>query len=274
MARVKSIPVSNSMVRAAKYGKMNQAARSIAMTKLRSSKTLTAAVKRAVTRIAEKKIAISSANNVTIATLNVATVTPSQIYLLPQLVQGTAQAQRIGNKISVQKCYLNVLVNILPYNSVTNPSTYPTNIKYWVVKDRRTVQRNALAAADMVGFFQNGSSVGNFSALPSDVLLSVDNDTWRICTSGTKLLDFSNTLNAGLAANAFPTNDAVFQWKFYIDLTKFIKKTLMYDDSVSNVPTNDNLFIFFQAVSSDGTSSSTLQMAEFHYAYRCEYTDI
>lgn len=273
MPRVKSIPVSTTMIRASNYGRMNQAARSSAITKIRKSQTFTAAVKRAVNRFAEKKVAVASANNVVLATLNAATVTPSQIYLLPQLVQGTAQAQRVGNKIAVQKCILQVLVNVLPYNSVTNPSTYPANIKYWVVKDRRTVQRNNIAAADVVGFFQNGSSVGNFTALPSDVLLDVDTDTWRVCETGTRLMDFSDTLNTGLAANAFPTNDAQFQWKIYIDLTKYIKKTLMYDDAVTNVPTNDNLFIFFTAVSSDGTSSSALQMAEFHYAYKCEYTD-
>ena len=83
MARSKQIPISTSAMRYVKYNKKNMGARAAAMTKLRNS-GFVRKVKQVISRVAEKKIVTSSANNVSLPILSGTSVVPGQIYLLPQ----------------------------------------------------------------------------------------------------------------------------------------------------------------------------------------------
>jgi len=73
---------------------------------------ITKLIKNTIQRTTEKKIFTDYATNFAIVTAS--SSTPTFRTLLPQITQGTAKSQRIGNEIRVKKAVLNVVVNLLP----------------------------------------------------------------------------------------------------------------------------------------------------------------
>lgn len=256
------------------YTSKGRLSRVQAISKLRSSPKFMSAVRKEIRRFAEKKVAISNLNNVAVNVVSGILTTPTQVYLLPQITQGNTLSTRVGNKIQITKIYLQCMLNCLPYSSTTNPSQYPFWVKYWVLKNKKTQKYNAITNTDLSGFFENGTTNSNFSGLPADLMKDVAPESWRVFKTGMKLMDFANTSGVGLVANAFPTNDAVYQWCFNIDVTKYVKRNIIFEDIADNVPCNDNLFIMFQAVNADGSASSGEIPVELHYHYRCDFVDV
>ena len=227
-------------------------------------------VKRALHQNTENKLWIDFYLNVPIA--SAVGAVPSNIALLPQLSQGTAQNQRVGNKVKVRRAYVKGYCNLLPYNVTNNINGGPILVKLFVIKYKKQ-NINTLSSTDITTqFFETGSGSTGFQGNVLDMLFQGNDSSWKICmTKQFELGTTSQSAFTGQYGTSYNDNSKM-TIPFYFNYTKHLKKTLLYQDSSTSVCQNDNLWLAFQAVYADGTSI-LVQGAEYHAVNRVEYED-
>jgi len=242
----------------------------------RRKSTFVKKVQRVITKMAEKKQTTTTQINVGLTTGDNSVLVP-YIALAPILSQGSAENGRIGNSVMVKYARIAGYVNMLPYNSITN--TFPCiKLKMWLVsyKNRNASATNdqTLVIGDMATFFENGASGVPFQGTMYDAICPCNSSRWTVHSTRT----FDLTL--GGASTAYPNTTAPvvgngsFQKYFSFDFAKHLGK-LMYDDtSGSNYPTNKNCFLIMQPITADGSSRQAGPVAEIHYRYDVQYTDL
>jgi len=225
-------------------------------------------VKRSIHVGRENKMFVDYGANQSIT--NASAGTPSGKYLLPIVSQGTAQNQRIGNEINIRYGAVRGYVNLLPYAGVGNPHPAVQLVKIWIVKGRR-LNDPTITQYDWSKWFEVGATNVPFQGNTLDMVLTPNKEDFRVIATKQFKLGLSNDSAGANPANSYFDNSPMTQ-HFYFNFTKGAKKRLKYLDSVANFPMNDNLFIIFQAVNADGTSTS-INSCEFHYQTKVVYED-
>lgn len=201
---------------------------------------------------------------------------PTYINLTPNPLTGTSVTGRIGNQIRVVKGLIRGYVNVLPYNATTNTQVSPIMVKMWLCA---RVQTNSATPGggvpgtnDFANFFQTGSSSAGFQSNMLDMLLYPNTDYWKVYA--TKTMTLQNGYYSGATAPTtavIGSNYAIgapfsFRYEKHLGLCKF--------NDNSSFPQNKELFLVFQPVYADGSSSmSALTLAECHYTVDLEYED-
>lgn len=233
------------------------------------SKGVRSYIKRALRSNAETKTFINYGANQSIAGASSSTA-PTTINLCPQIVQGVGKSQRVGNSVSVSSATIKGRVNILPYNSITNPAPAPVLIKMWLLSSIVTNAPAVGTIASWSSFFDiNNSSIG-FQNNPLDLVLPTNKDLWRIHATRQIKIGASAASNAVPSPNSFYDNSPMSA-PFSFSFGKHIK-TLKYDDTTAPA-TNKNLFLVFQVVNADGTTTA-LTSAEYHAVWTINYKDM
>lgn len=229
-------------------------------------------VKQMIHSSIENKVLISSDRNSTIASAGGINSVPTFIQLVPTLGQGTTNSTRIGNAITVKKSYIVGSVNILPYNSVSNPLNTPTCVKMWLCRRKQAniAVSSVPTSADFNYWFETSGSSSNFLGDIRDTFATPNKDYWTIL--GQRTFNFSTANAGGFTTGGLNSPDAYVNKRFSFPLTKHLGKCI-YNDTASSFPTNKELYLVLQSVQCDGTTSSALQLAEFHYHIRHEYED-
>ena len=229
------------------------------------SKALKSYIKKAIHRNEENKVFIGYAANQSITTASASN--PTFLNLVPLPTQGTAQNQRIGNSIKCVKGFVRGHVNLLPYNSITNPSWAPVMIKMWLCSNK-TINTTAISGTNCSNdFFELGSSSVGFQGNMLDMEFTNNKDNWTIYK--TKTFELGCTA-AGTNTPVYSDNSKM-TCPFYFSFGRHLRKVIKFNDT-QLAPTNANLFLIFQAVYPDG-SSLAITAAEYHYTSRVEYED-
>lgn len=218
-------------------------------------------VKRALSKDLENKLWIDYGINQSIATAT--QTTPTNAILVPRIAQGVQKSQRIGCEIKVKKAALTVFVNLLPYNATTNPLVAPVYVKMWIVQSRQINTIQLTNTTISTTFFDVVNSFSGFSGNMLDLLFNVNSESWKVIA--TKQIELGLTTNTN-----GPADNSRFTKKFSFQLAKHLG-TVKFDDA-GTTPTNKNMFLVFQAVYPDG-SSTAIQAAEYHWHYKVEYED-
>lgn len=235
------------------------------------SKAVKSYVKKALHRNEENKVFINYAANQSITTAGAGS-NPYAINLVPLPTQGSAQNQRIGNTIKCVKGFIRGHVNLLPYNSLTNPLVAPCYVKMWLCCNK-TINTTAISGTNCSNdFFELGASTTGFQGNMLDMEFTNNKDNWTIYK--TKTLELGLTANSAgvsaLNANIGLDNSRLTR-PFYFSFGRHMRKQIKFNDT-QLAPTNINMFLVFQVVYADG-SSTAITPAEVHYTSRVEYED-
>lgn len=227
-------------------------------------------IRNQIHRNAENKVYVQYGAKNTITSLSTGT-NPNQIYLLPQLTQGTGQSQRIGNEIKIQSGRIHGYVCCLP-NSAT-ATFQPTIVKMWLLSYKVYNQFTPLTTSQMANFFEVGNSNGSWQCNLLDTQFPINKDDWTVYV--TKQFE----IGLGGASTAFNTAVGAYDnsrivHKFSFSYGKHFKQSLKYTDSASNVPTNRNLFLLIQAVRADGSYSTGDSPCSITYVNDVVYEDM
>lgn len=185
------------------------------------------------------------------------------VNLMPQPTRQVNDDGRIGNALTIKQGIIRGHVNLLSYNSVTNPVVAPMYVKMWVVSCK---QNNTSVLADTniaTNFFDGNSAPLGFQQNMLDLHLPPCKENW--------VLHYSKIIKLGLGSgtNAYPStttqvnDNSSFTAPFYFNWGRKCKTVLKYLDS-SAYPMNRNMWLIFTAVSADGQSTS-ITPAEYHY---------
>lgn len=238
-----------------------------------SNKVFAKKVLKVLHRTAENKSYNNYASNQTIITAvnNI----PANINLCPPITQGTGQNNRIGNKVNIVKAFINGYVNLLPYNATNNPTVGPLYVKMWLFSVKDMKNSTTLSSTQIgTNFFEVGSSSAGFQGNVLDMCFQPNSQLVTVYSTKTVLLSSGATQGATYynSAGASCGAEGRFSAPFYFDYTKHMK-SLKYDDTTPIQPTNRNMWLAFQAVYADGTSSA-VQAAEFHYNQKVIFEDL
>ena len=230
------------------------------------SKNLNKAIKKVIHSQIENKTWTSTNVNTTIVTASSSALT--YFNLLPILIQGTGAQNRIGNEVRVRRAYIKGRINILPYNVTTNPLPASVLVKMWVVREKLNNNSNQLQNSASNFFTVNSAPIGPTSTI-LDTLYDVNTDYYSVFA--TRTIELSTGWNSGTTYTTPTGSKGSFTVPFYFNLTKHVG-LLKWNDTSPTYTTNKNLFLVFQAVYSDG-SSTALNSAEYHCCLTHHFED-
>lgn len=172
------------------------------------------------------------------------------------IAQGVEQEQRQGNVINNCKLRCRGLIETLPYDATSNPSTYGYEVHMLVFKKRDDNQNS-------VSFLksQPNNIVGSVDGTLINTMYPYNKDAYII--KRVKVFRMQPQLPgsaAGTSALAQP-NTYLFK-RFYVDIP--VSKTWKYQDA-SLTPNNEWTSIAFYVVNSDGSTYTGVQS-------RCQIT--
>lgn len=240
-------------------------------------KPFKAMVNRAIARTEEKKESQMYSINTPLPSVNNAGWTASSISIAPSstgfvIPNGTGQGNRIGNVIRTKKAVVKGIIHQNGY-SATNPQPQPVQVRMLIFKDK--FNPAAQPAAVALDLFQTGSTaVGPANDL-ADQMLDVNKDRYQVYHDETFKLGFANF--GGLGTNttfqSFSNNDFKMNCEFSVDITKFIPKTIMYNDT-SPAPMNDNLWmIFIPSFAAGGGMTADSTICNMSWSASYQFTD-
>lgn len=188
--------------------------------------------------------------------------------LMPQIGQGVGQGDRVGNDVQTRRAYL--LLNLWMYQ-VTTPSNSdpPKFVDIYIYKYKPT---NFGTSIDLTKFLQYGNTAVAYDqdALPESGLLNINTDLYTLKKHIRRQLWNPNNANTYALANRNVQNGMTMK----LDITKYISKKLKFDDAVSNVVTNDNLFLSIVCSNNDTQSAGATVYGEFNATILYKFDDI
>lgn len=192
------------------------------------------------------------------------------VNLTPIMVQGTGQADRIGNGIRILK---SKLILQLQANQITTsgPNPGPNYFDIYLYKYKPS---NEQTDVNLNQFLQFGNTAVPYDGGPAPYsgLLDVNKDLFiKRCHKRVRLWNpapSSSTDSAPDFAWSSPVQNGT---TMVIDTTKFIRKVLKYNDNTS-LPTNDNLFLSVVSTAVDGRNLGG-SVGAFSFVHQLTYED-
>lgn len=186
--------------------------------------------------------------------------------------QGVQQGERIGNRVSTRRLTMRYALYPLSYNATTNPNPKPLIIQFFLFysKSSPNIIDNTLS-----DFFQFGNATQAFTDTMSDLIRPVNTDVYHVVKRWTHKLGFSEYAQTGINTSnqAFANNDFKLFIIRTINLTKYIPKTIVYDDN-SLAPTTKLLHMLVQPIYCTGVAiPSTYLTANLEYNLDYRYSD-
>lgn len=192
---------------------------------------------------------------------------------LGSITQGTGQGNRIGNRIRLTRCTMNIMLNGLD-NAV------PRLVMMYLVSDRRNpTDANAADLQDACnglsgagGILQDGNTSIGFQKRHTDIMQRINEDRF--------MFFFKRVFKIGRAGAPTGTtsagnNDFSYLRRIKVNLLKYMPKVFRYSDA-STVPAfQRRLFVCFHVVAADGTVLAAASPAcNISYAYDIKFKDI
>jgi len=190
---------------------------------------------------------------------------------------GTGQSSRIGNVITTRKVMFSFVLRPAPYDSVFNQTVVPQHVYLMFGKVKNSAPIQPLPG-DYLKLFQTGNASTAPTGYLLDDVLPINNDYFTVYKRLTLKVgwQFNSSGSAGPSnANAqyYTNNDFKMNIIRKIDITKYMPKTVKFNDSTSQ-PTNAGLYMW--AFCNPCDNSSTLNNSRpvlIDYVIHYEYED-
>ena len=199
--------------------------------------------------------------------LNVMPIYPCAASLV--INQGTGQGERVGNTIKTRKLLLKYILHPAPYDTQNNPSPCPQEVMIWIgyLKNNRMKEPDT---TDFGKFFQYGSINSSPTSLLWDTMSPVNKDLFTICKVFRHKIGTAAYQGDGHNSYAqyFNNNDFKLNASKTVDCTKFINKTLKFDDTT--VQSDTGLYLWMTSVNADGTLGNS-NMYATHIMWTLDY---
>lgn len=226
--------------------------------KARVSKTVKVYVKRAIARNLEDKRQEWKGDNIGI--YNTIDSLSSQ-NLMPILSQSTGEGDRVGNRITIKRITLMIAIQML---STAPSASTPKYVDLFVYKQKK-YNIGLPPAADIGKFLQVGNAADQYNGQIFDGLREVNSDLFTIKARKRFLMVNSTTVSNINGQGNMPSAISL-----KLDITKFIKKLLKYNDT-ETTPVNDNLLLAIATTNIDATASTPIVENTGQYSYVVSY---
>lgn len=190
------------------------------------------------------------------------------IKLTPIIAQGAGQGERIGNRVRTAKAMLYLSAHM--FQITQNPNVDPPKyLDIYIYKYKRSNNQDAILLQNFLQY-GNTSIAYDSLAIPESGAFDINRDKFTLKKHIRKLVWNPTDLNT--YARSTRALNAV---QMKLDITKYLKKDLVFDDGVSNGITNDNLYVSCVYTNNDdqGYANATV-VGEYDVSFFYDYTDL
>lgn len=246
-----------------KYSKKRNYKSKRAYKRPKVSKTIKRFVKREIHRQVENKIQDVQLED---AVIDVVITDGDVRNLIPLVSQGTNQQTRVGNRIRVMSVKMKLHVRCFNQSA----STGPVYFDIYIFKFKPSnFGGGPPASADMTLFLQDGLSAVQYTGLsPLSGLRKINEDYFTHCIK--RRISLFNPTNG--TSQIASTSSIPPAMTLTFDLTKYIKKLLIFDDNATSVQ-NDNLYLAVGGTPMTGENLSTVNLGSYSYLIEMMYED-
>lgn len=241
------------------------------------------AVRRALASVIEKKhytytynnyVSNAGVNIANIYTLGYGTFPLSPFTGYVDIAQGSAEGQRVGNKVKTAKSTLSICVAPNAYDATNNPTPGPCILKIWIYRIRGSSTTTEVASA-LNGYFldANSSSTGLYGTY-TDLNNPVNEDMIHLLHTEEHKIGFAtNNGTGGVAGEEYTTNNDFNTFKHIKrDITKFLYASYDFPDALKTPLKQATTWLTMEmipydnAVGSVGARPGTMQISiDYNY---------
>lgn len=207
------------------------------------SKALREMIKKELRKNVETKHAYHASNNSALTFFNGGiNSTGDMLQVVPNLSQGTADNNRIGDHIKGQKMNIKGYMR-LDVNTTGSSNTELCNVvaRLFVVslKSKQNYTEASSSATPLSGLLKKGGTTVGFTGVLSDIYAPVNTDLWTVHADKRFYLNQSHLQNFNSTTNAIVPVETKNIVKFF-NINVKCKKLIKYDSNVSSglLPTN------------------------------------
>lgn len=172
------------------------------------------------------------------------------------IINGTADGQRIGDKISTRMFVLRGYLHIQVDGQTAG---VPTIHRMLVIKDKQNVTPGSNQFTDL---FEGGAVQAPVNTL-QDIMKKINNERYTVLAQRIFKIATSNTTN-------FNNNDFKLSKFFRIDLTKDLKQ-FVYNTSSNTVMNHPSLYCIWLSAPADGSTGLAGTQTQVEYSLSAEY---
>lgn len=206
----------------------------------KSSAKSSANFEKKVLAVIDKKVEVKHVQPSTFLDTNIYNIlnnpTGQCVSLMPFIGQGDGQGARVGNSVDTRKVmlHMNARVHQIDAAGLADPPKY---IDIYIFKFKKS---NVHTALELANFLQWGNTSQPYDSLLRHESggLQINRDKYVLKKHIRRLLWNPKATNVYQGAR-----DLQQALSIKMDITKYYKKRLLFDDEVSNTITNDNLYI-------------------------------
>lgn len=191
------------------------------------------------------------------------------IPLTPNIVQGTGEGERVANSVSTRKAMVYFSAHMFQISTASN-SDPPKYLDIYIYKFKPSNDQTAITLTNFLNFGSTSIAYDS-STIPESGAFPINKDKFILKKHIRKLLWNPNPANIYAQGSRHIMNACAFK----IDLTKYLKQTIQYNDAVTNLVTNDNLYLSCVYTNNDDQAYATnTVVGEFDTLLTYEYEDL
>lgn len=238
-----------------------------------TTKMVKTIVKKALDRRIENKEVVQSAAYMGIYQAGGSTIYSSIVKSLsPTINQAVGENGRIGNTVKLKNAFLRGVLMLGQGATTTVPNANSQYmIRLFIGRLKNTIDTPTTAQLDTL--LRAGATTYKFdSGDPLSVCRTVNSELFTVYYD--KIHKIGTAHNGGNVLNGLSNNDFKLMKVMKINLTKYYKKNLIFQDTSINQPTNTSLYMWAGAI--DALASGTtygLPVVSFAYDLEFSYED-
>jgi len=189
--------------------------------------------------------------------------------------QGTTEADRIGTKIRIKSVRMKLNVWPNAYNVTYNPTPVPFYLKLWIFSVKYSSQLSDVQNVVTNNFMNsNNSSVGLAGTL-YDLTGPVNNNYVTLKKVIIRKIGVSSVYGTGAVASAEYHNNNDFKITQFIniDVTKYIRKCISYNDTSTTASTSATWCVAEVIPYNNDTTSIAQQPGKYALTLETRFTD-
>lgn len=190
------------------------------------------------------------------------------IKLTPNIAQGDGQGDRVGNRVTTKRAMLYLSAHMFQVTSTPQVDP-PKYLDIYIYKYKRSNNQDAILLQNFLQY-GNTSVAYDSLAIPESGSFDINRDKFTLKKHIRKLMWNPTEVNTNARATR-----ALNAIQMKLDITKYLKKELVFDDDFSNTVSNDNLYISCVYTNNDDQAyANNLVAGEYDVSFFYDYTDL
>jgi len=189
--------------------------------------------------------------------------------------QGTGEADRVGTKIKLRSVRLRANFWQNAYNVSYNPTPVPFYLKLWIFSVKYSSQLTDVQSVVINNFINANNSGNGLAGTLADLTGVVNNNYVTLKKVLIRKIGVSSAYGTGAVGSAqyFNNNDFKITSFVNLDVTKYLRKHISYNDATATASTSATWCVAEVIPFNNDTTACGQQPGKYSFTLETRYTD-